>query len=132
MTRRLRSGRVVAQQRRRTSAEKGSSCVSSSSPRKQLPSSPQKRLRRGRLADGVERAVAEVEPLHLGERHRTRADAVEDRDLIAAFVDRAIAIEPLRYCQRGTVRATRCDEARRGTRAEAGVAPGPFGREELV
>ena len=101
--------------------ERGSSVVSSSSPRD--------RLRRRRLADGVERSVAEVEPLHLGERHRARADAVEDRDLIAAFVDGAIAVEALRDRQRRTVRVARGDEARRGTRTEAGVARRPFGRE---
>src|SRR5256885_9482644 len=81
-------------------------------------SSPRDRLCRRRLADGVELSVAEVEPLHFGERHRARADAVEDRDLIAAFVDGAIAVESLRHRERRTVRAARGDEARRGTRAE--------------
>ena len=69
--------------------------------------------RRGRhvVAHREERAVAQVEPLHLGAVERARADAVEDRDLVAALVDGAVAVEPLRERYRRAVGVARGDRA---------------------
>src|SRR5580765_6285989 len=47
----------------------------------------------GRLADGVELPVAQVELLHFGEGHGACTDAVEDRDLVAALVGGTVAVE---------------------------------------
>src|ERR1051325_10053312 len=80
----------------------------------------------------VELPVAQVEPLHLGERHGARADAVEDRDLIAALVDGAVAVEGFRDGERGPVRVARGDEARLRLRTEARIRRRPLRREQLV
>src|SRR5437773_7500674 len=92
---------------------------------------PEARARRVVSWHRVHLSVAEVETLHLEERHRPRADAIEDRDLIAALVDRAIAVETLGDGQRWADGAPPRDEPRRGTRTESRVGGRPLRRGEL-
>jgi hypothetical protein len=77
--------------------------------------------------DRVQPAVAQIQALHFVERHRARADAVEDRDLIAAFVRGAIAVETFRDRERGSVCVSRGDESGRGARTEPRECRRPFG-----
>src|SRR5580765_3259715 len=52
------------------------------------------------VGDGPHFAVAQIQAPHFLEGERARAAAAEDGDLVAAFVHRAIAVEPFRHRQR--------------------------------
>src|SRR5262249_37585663 len=70
------------------------------------------------VGNRVDLAVADVEPLHLFEVERARAAAVEDRDLVARLVDRAVAVDALEDGQ-GLARDLEMgDQPRRGLRRE--------------
>src|SRR5437870_8011936 len=65
----------------------------------------------GRVAGhGVHLAVSHIQPLHFIQPERARAAAAEDCELIAAFVDGAVAIQTLRECDRFALRLISCDQ----------------------
>ena len=45
------------------------------------------------IGDRIELVVAEIEPLHFFQVERTRAASAENRELIAALIDGAVAVD---------------------------------------
>src|SRR5262245_835090 len=83
------------------------------------------------VGDRVQLALSKVQALHLRERERARTETSEDRDLVAALVHGAIAVEPLRDRQRRTPRSIRGDQGGRRAGAEPEVPRGDARGREL-
>src|SRR5690242_9565898 len=62
------------------------------------------------VIDRPDLSVAQIHPLHFGEVERAAAEAAEDGELVAAFVDRAVAVEAFGDRERGAGGLVRRDE----------------------
>src|SRR6266567_28525 len=78
----------------------------------------------GGIHHRVELAPAQVEGLGLSTVEGPCTSAPEDSELVAGFVDGAVAVDPLRNSQCRATRAGGGDQFGSGTRAEAGKMRG--------
>src|SRR5271155_1924668 len=86
---------------------------------------------RGSVGHGVWRAIVHKEARGFFTIEWAGAAAAEDGDLIAAFIHSAVAVNALRYCERGTAGAIGGDQFGRGAGAEAVRIGRIFRRQNL-